>query len=78
MKKHTVRINIANRRGEQHEVLTDTRLSLPKRLLRLLFGDFCEMLILTPGKTVEGIEIKEVGAEINDEGLFIKAQGNGE
>ena len=59
MKKHTVKINIANRRGEQRRVLTSTRVSLPRRLLRFLFGDFCQVLVLTPGETVEGIEINE-------------------
>ncbi len=59
MKKHIVKINIANRRGEKQRILTSTRLSLPKRLLRFLFGDFCQILVLTPGETVEGIEINE-------------------
>ena len=59
MKKHTVKINIADRRGDQRRVLTSTRVSLPRRLLRFLFGDFCQVLVLTPGETVEGIEIDE-------------------
>ena len=59
MKKHTVKINIANRRGEKHNVLTSTRVSIPCRILRFLFGDFCQVLVLTPGETVEGIEINE-------------------
>ncbi len=59
MRKHTVKINIANRKGEKATVLTSTRLSLPQRLLRFLFGDFCHVIVLTPGETVEGIEINE-------------------
>ena len=59
MKKHTVKINIADRRGDQRRVLTSTRVSLPRRLLRFLFGNFCQVLVLTPGETVEGIEINE-------------------
>lgn len=59
MKKHTVKINIADRRGDQRRVLTSTRVSLPRRLLQFLFGDFCQVLVLTPGETVEGIEINE-------------------
>ncbi len=59
MKKHTVRINIANRRGEKHNFLSTTRGSIPRRILRFLFGDFCQVLVLTPGETVEGIEINE-------------------
>lgn len=59
MKKHTVKINVANLSGEKKTVLTSTRLSIPQRLLRFLFGDFCQVLVLTPGETVEGIEINE-------------------
>lgn len=59
MKKHTVKINVANRSGEKKTVLTSTCLSIPQRLLRFLFGDFCQVLVLTPGETVEGIEINE-------------------
>ena len=59
MKKHTVKINVANRSGEKKTVLTSTRLAIPQRLLRFLVGDFCQVLVLTPGETVEGIEINE-------------------
>lgn len=59
MRKHTVRINIANRSGDKKQILTSTRLSLPQRLLRFLFGDFCQVLVLTPGETVTGVEIHE-------------------
>lgn len=60
MKKHTVKINIVNRHGEKHNVLSTTRVSIPRRILRFLFGDFCQVLVLTPGETVEGIEINEI------------------
>lgn len=59
MKKHIVKINIANHRGEKQNVLSTTRVSIPRRILRFLFGDFCQVLVLTPGETVEGIEINE-------------------
>ena len=59
VKKHIVKINIANRHGEKHNVLSTTRVSIPRRILRFLFGDFCQVLVLTPGETVEGIEINE-------------------
>lgn len=60
MKRHIVRINIASRRGDKQRILTSTRVSLPRRLIRFLFGDFCQVLVLTPGETVEGIEINEM------------------
>ena len=66
MKRHIVRINIASRRGDKQRVLTSTRVSLPRRLLRFLFGDFCEVLVLTPGESVQGIEIKEMRGDGNE------------
>ena len=59
MKKHIVRINIANRNGEKRTVLTGKKISIPLRILNFLFGDFCEVFVLTPGKSVAGIEINE-------------------
>ena len=60
MKRHIVKINIASRRRDKQRVLTSTRVSLPRRLLRFLFGDFCQVLVLAPGETVDGIEINEM------------------
>ena len=57
---HKVRINIADRHGRKQQVLQSGHVSVPKRLLTLLFGEFCEILVLTPGETVQGIEIQEI------------------
>lgn len=61
--RHRVRINIADRNGRKQEVLQSGSVSLPKRLLTWIFGDFCEVLVLTPGETVRGIEIQEMRGE---------------
>nr|DAL77422.1 MAG TPA: hypothetical protein [Caudoviricetes sp.] len=58
--KHKVRIKIADHVGGTKDVLESTRISLPRKLLTLLFGEFCEVLVLTPGETVQGVEIQEV------------------
>ncbi|MGX8705729.1 MAG: hypothetical protein ACSW8J_04030, partial [bacterium] len=60
MLKHQVRINIATRNGEREQVIQSGSLRFPQRLLRLLFGDFCDVLVLTPGQTVETVEIHEI------------------
>lgn len=60
--KHKVQINVANKNGEKQRVVSGATLRLPQRLLKMIFGDFCEVLVITPGKSVEGIEIKEVKA----------------
>lgn len=64
--KHKVKINIADRNGHKQEVLQSEHRKIPKRLLTLLFGEFCEVLVLTPGESVQGIEIKEMWGESND------------
>ncbi len=64
--KHKVQINIADRAGHKTAVLKSTHISLPQRLLTRIFGEFCEVLVLAPGATVEGIEIKELRGKQND------------
>lgn len=64
--KHKVKINITDRRGNKKEVLQSGRIRLPRRLLKLLFGDFCEILVLTPGESVKGIEIEQERGESDD------------
>ncbi len=36
---------------------------IPRRLIRFLFGDCAEILVLKPGETVKSVEIKESGEE---------------
>ena len=64
--KHRVRINVADRNGNQQNVLESRKLRVPQRILRLLFGDFCEVLVLTPGKCVQGVEIEQLRGEANE------------
>lgn len=64
--KHKVRINVADKTGNKQEILQSERRSIPKKLLSFLFGEFCEVLVLTPGETVEGIEIKEMKGDGNE------------
>ena len=58
--RHKIQINISDRKGTKQSVVSGKTLRLPVRLLHFLFGDFTEVLIITPGKTVDGIEVKEM------------------
>ena len=58
--KHKVCISVADRSGNKTELLKGKRMMLPKRLLKLVFGDYCEVFVLTPGQTVSSVEIKEL------------------
>lgn len=50
--RHRVQINIADRSGQKKQVLGSKKVRLPQRLLNLIFGDFCEVLVLTPSTSV--------------------------
>lgn len=67
--KHRIKIKIAGRNGKTQDIIESSRIRLPRKLLTFLFGEFCEVLVLTPGKTVDSIEIaecKDMGGEDND------------
>ncbi len=65
--KHIIKINVASG-GKEQQVLSSSSIRLPMRLLRWLLGDFCEILVLTPGKTVQGVEIQEVSEGVDFSG----------
>lgn len=65
--QHKVRVNISDRDGHKRTVLNGTVKRFPQRLLTLLFGDFTEVLVLTPGQTVKTVEIHEIKGGHSDE-----------
>ena len=58
--KHRVSINVAGPGGGKRNVLRGAERTLPQRLLRFLFGDFTQVYVLSPGQSVESVEIHEV------------------
>ena len=59
-RKHKVIVSVADGAGHKEEVMTSRRFTLPRKLISWLFGDFCEVLVLSPGRSVKGIEISEL------------------
>ena len=57
--KHRVRINVADEKSKSR-VLEGAGRRLPKRLLRLLFGEFTTVYRLSLGQDVESVEVHEV------------------
>lgn len=55
MIKHKVAIRVTD-----EPVLKAGTLKLPKRIVRWLFGDYQQIYLISPGKTIESIEVKEV------------------
>ncbi len=60
--QHKVQINIARNDGSQKKAVIKSGISkIPQRLLNFLFGEFTEVLVLTPGQSVQSVEIHEIG-----------------
>lgn len=57
--KHRIRINVMDEKSRT-KVLEGADRRLPTRLLRLLFGEFLTVYLLSPGQSVESVEVHEV------------------
>lgn len=57
--KHRVRINVTDEKSKTR-VLEGADRRLPMKLLRLLFGEFTTVYLLSPGQSVESVEVHEL------------------
>jgi len=60
MLKHKVRINIGHKDGSKTPVIQSGQRTIRSRLLNFLLGGKVGVLVLTPGATVETVEIREL------------------
>ena len=58
--KHRVCINVADAAGQRQSVLVSRKIRLPTRLLRWLFGEFTEVLVLAPSASVKVVSIHAI------------------
>ena len=58
--KHKVTINVAKPNGEKRSVIQSSRKTIRTRMLDFLFGKKASLLVITPGDSVETVEIKEI------------------
>lgn len=58
--KHKVRINMTDDVGNKQAVLQGGICYLPRKIAQWLFGENLEILVLTPGQSVQSVEIHEV------------------
>ena len=61
--KHKVTINVAKPGGLRDPVLKSGSRSLREKFCRLLFGEKIKIMVLTPGDSVETVEIREIKEE---------------
>jgi len=58
--KHKVTISVAKPGGIRDPVLKSGSRNIRSRLLNLLFGEKVGVIVITPGDSVETVEIKEI------------------
>ena len=73
--KHKICIKVTDDTGRKQSVLSGASRRLPSKLLKALFGDNTEVLILSPGQSVETVEIHEINGGENDD-TYGNAQTN--
>lgn len=66
--QHRVQINVAQGVSGTQGVLSSSGRRVPARLLRFLFGEYSEVLVLKPGKTVKSVEIHETQERGTEDG----------
>ena len=58
--KHKVKINIVTNENKRQQLYADRTLSLPKRIVSLLFGEATQILIMQSGQSVKTVEFFEL------------------
>ena len=58
--KHKVSICVSQPGGKKQEVLKAGSCTWRSRFINLLFGEEVGVIVMTPGKTVKTVEIKEI------------------
>lgn len=65
--RHRIRINVTDEKSKTR-VLEGADRRLPLKLLRLLFGEFTTVYLLSPGQSVESVEVHKVKKGGNADG----------
>ncbi len=60
--KHRVNIVVQTKNGRE-ELLKTKHLKLREKIMRAIFGDFCEVIVLNPSKQINQIQIQEAKNE---------------
>ena len=58
--KHKVQVNLVTKDNRKQQLYADRTISLPKRIVRLLFGEATQILIMQPGQSVKTVEFFEL------------------
>lgn len=64
--KHKITIHVSDPEGRSETILKGANMKLPARIVRLLFGNYQQIYLLSPGQTVESVGIKEIFTKGDD------------
>ena len=56
---HRVQVNVVRDTGQKDSVLRSKRMRISRRLMKMLFGEKADVLVLVPGESVESVVIQE-------------------
>ena len=65
--KHQVQINVTSSHEKRQMVMKSGIRTLPKRIVKWLFGEDTQILVMTSGQSVDSVEIREVGGKANEQ-----------
>ena len=58
--RHRVMMKVVDRHVNKKEVLRTVNVSLPKKIIKLIFGEFTDFMLIVPGDSVEGFYVEEL------------------
>lgn len=60
--KHSVKVLVETKNGRE-ELLKSKHLKMREKIMKFLFGDFCEVIVLNPSKKIDRVQVEEVKDE---------------
>ena len=60
--KHSVKVLVETKDGRE-ELLKSKHLRIREKIMKFLFGDFCEVIVLNPSKKISRIQLEEAKDE---------------
>ena len=60
--KHSIKVLVETKDGRE-ELLKSKHLRIREKIMKFLFGDFCEVIVLNPSKKISRIQLEEAKDE---------------
>lgn len=57
--KHNIKVMLETKDGRE-QITENKHLKIRERIMKWMFGDFCEVIVLNPSKKIDKIQIEEV------------------